>query len=180
MTLWVGCALPCPYADERRPVLWRQRLAGYLNFIRPCLRMPLELVRAVHDGDLQGCMGALPFITDSAPLSAIDLLNCRGLHDRAVYVDATPGCISIVQQGCLPVTIRLPVSLPIYVSKYLAALTAVLSRDMYQTALYSDNLGVVFNLRKGRCPRPHSKPRFRTVAESYHRRNQDGLRFENF
>lgn len=140
--------------DERRPVLWRQRLAGYLNFIRPCLRLPLELVRAVHDGDLQGCMAALPFITDSAPLSAIDLLNCREIHDRAVYVDATPDCIGIVQQGCLPVTIRLPVSLPIYVSEYLAALTAVLSRDMYQTVLYSDNLGVVFNLHKGRCPRP--------------------------
>ena len=26
----------------------------------------------------------------------------------------------------------------------------------------------------------HSEPRFRTVAESYHRKNQGGLRFENF
>ena len=29
--------------DEFWPSLWRQRLAGYLNFVRPCLKLPLEL-----------------------------------------------------------------------------------------------------------------------------------------
>ena len=140
--------------DGQWPFLWRQRLAGYLNFVRPCLKLPLELVRAVYDGDRASCLGALPFIDDSAMLTAADVANCHLVHARAVYVDATPDRIGIVQQGCLPVSIELPLALPIYFAEYLAALTAVLSRDMFRTVLYSDNLGVVFNLRKGRCPRP--------------------------
>ena len=34
------------------PVLWRQRLAGHLNFLRPFLKLPLEAVSAVLDGDI--------------------------------------------------------------------------------------------------------------------------------
>ena len=136
-----------------RPVLWRQRLAGYINFVRPCLKLPLELVRAVHDGDHDSCLLSLPFIDGSAPLTAADVTSCREVHGRAVFVDATPDCIGIVQQGYLPVSVGLPFALPVYYAEYLAALTAVLSRDMDRTVLYSDNLGVVFNLSKGRCPR---------------------------
>ena len=139
--------------DESRPLLWRQRLAGYVNFIRPCLKLPLELVRAVGDGDGASCATSLPFLVDSAPLTAADVTSWRDVHERSVFVDATPYCIGIVQQGCAPVSVPLPVTLPIYLAEYLAALTAILSRDVSQTTLYSDNLGVVFNLRKGRCPR---------------------------
>ena len=117
------------------------------------MKLPLELVRAVYDGDHDSRLLSLPFIDDSAPLTAADVANCREVHERAVFVDATPDCIGIVQQGYLPVSVDLPFTLPIYYAEYLAALTAVLSRNMDRTVLYSDNLGVVFNLSKGRCPR---------------------------
>lgn len=113
----------------------------------------MELVSAVLDGDRACCVAALPFITGAGALTATDLANCCAAHERAVYVDATPDCIGIVEPGCAPVSMNLPVSLPIYFAEYLAALTVILSRNMFKTVLYSDNLGVMYNLRKGRCPR---------------------------
>ena len=77
---------------------------------------------------------SLPFIDGSAPLTAADVTSCREVHERAVFVDATPDCIGIVQQGFFPVSVGLPFALPIHYAEYLAALTAVLSRDMDRTA----------------------------------------------
>ena len=34
-------------------VLWRQRLAGFVNFLRPCMKLPLEVIRAILDGDVE-------------------------------------------------------------------------------------------------------------------------------
>ena len=46
--------------------------------------------------------------------------------------------------------------LPIYVAEYVAALVAVfLMGDSAEPfTVYSDNVGVRYNLDKGRCPRP--------------------------
>ena len=124
-----------------------------MNFVRPCLKLLLELVRAVGDGDGASCAASLPFLVDSAPLTAADVTSWRDVHERSVFVDATPDCNGIVQRGCAPVSVTLSVTLLIYLAEYLAALTAILSRDVSQTTLYTDNVGIVFNLTKGRCPR---------------------------
>ena len=49
---------------------------------------------------------------------------------------------------------HMPVELPIYMAEYVAALTAVLSVGEEVVTIFSDNMGVFFNLHKGRCPRP--------------------------
>ena len=134
-------------------MLSRQRLAGFVNFVRPCLKLPLGVVSAVLDGDPGSGAAVAPFIRDGVSLTFSDICRWNDDHGKHIFVDATPTQIGIVQQGCEPVSIALPVALPIYEAEYLAALTAVLSRDMSDTVLHSDNLGVVYNLHKGRCPR---------------------------
>ena len=45
------------------PLTWRQRLAGFVNFARPLLRLPLEVVSAVRDGDRAACAAVMPFLS---------------------------------------------------------------------------------------------------------------------
>ena len=51
------------------PLLKRQRLAGFVNFVRPCLKLPLEVVSAVRDGDREACSAVLPVVDDDVMLT---------------------------------------------------------------------------------------------------------------
>ena len=135
-------------------ILSRQRLAGYVNFLRPCLKLPLEVVRAILDGDLETCRSVVPFLAGDVKWTFCDMHAWNALHERHVFVDATPKRIGIVRPGSEPVSVHLPLELPIYVAEYVAALTAVLSVDVEDVTIFSDNMGVYFNLHRGRCPRP--------------------------
>ena len=135
------------------PVVWRQRLAGFVNFLRPCLKLPLETVNAILDGDVDACATVVPFMNDDVEWSFGDMCRWNDMHDMICYVDATPQQIGIICPGRDPVSVRLPIELPIYLAEYVAALTAVLSIDGPMT-LFTDNMGVYYNLHKGRCPRP--------------------------
>lgn len=136
------------------PAVWRQRLAGYVNFLRPCLKLPLEVVRAILDGDAGACAAVVPFLRDDVQRTFEDICLWNDVHDRLCFVDATPQQIGIVCAGFEPVSVRLSEELPIYLAEYLAALTAVLCADREPVTIVTDNLGVYYNLNKGRCPRP--------------------------
>ena len=137
-------------------VLWRQRLAGFVNFLRPCLKLPLEVNAAILDGDVEACASIVPFIRTGVERSFTDICNWRCAHEKHVFVDATPQQIGIVSPGLISVSAALPVELPIYLAEYVAALVAVLvmNFDSEPYVLYTDNAGVMYNLDKGRCPRP--------------------------
>ena len=62
------------------PLLKRQRLAGFVNFVRPCLKLPLEIVSAVRDGDSEACAAVLPFMGDDVMLSHDDVRTCVDVH----------------------------------------------------------------------------------------------------
>ena len=136
------------------PVTWRQRLAGYVNFVRPCLKLPLEIVSAVRDGDCDACVAVIPYIRDEQALSFSDLCVCNDVHARQVFVDATPEQLGIVAPGSVPISVTLPWQMPIYLAEYVAALTALLTAEPGPLTLFTDNVGVLHNLHKGRCPRP--------------------------
>ena len=44
--------------------------------------------------------------------------------------------------------------MPIYLAEYFAALVAVLIAEPGPLTIFTDNIGVYYNLHKGRCPRP--------------------------
>ena len=138
------------------PLGWRQRLAGFVNFVRPLLKLPLELVSAVRDGDSEACAAAVPYVTGDVLWRFRDVLAWSEMHDRLVFVDATPEQVGIVRPGCAPVSVPLRRAMPIYVAEYVAALVAVIlmARCGDQFTVFTDNMGVYHNLSKGRCPRP--------------------------
>ena len=68
----------------------------------------------------------------------------------AVASDATPAQLGLAAADGM-LTIRLPRVLPIYQAEYLAALLMTTIAPPSST-LYVDNMAVVFNLHKGRCP----------------------------
>ena len=149
----VRCAMLVCSASA--PATWRQRLAGYGNFLRPCLKLPLEVVRAVLDGDGDACASVVPYIREDVALSFLDICLWHDVHEKVYFVDATPRQIGLVCAGYEPVSVPLPVELPIYLAEYVAALTAVLSAGSEPVTVFTDNLGVYYNLHtKGRCPRP--------------------------
>ena len=87
-------------------------------------------------------------------MDRVDILAWTARHERAVFVDATPSCIGIVRPGYDPVSVPLSSVLPIYLAEYVAALVAIfLMSDADPFTVYTDNIGVYFNLHKGRCPR---------------------------
>jgi len=107
-----------------------------VNFVRPFLKLPLEVVSAVVDGDSDACSRAAPFIREDVVWSFDDISMWKDLHDRHVFVDATPNQIGIVVPGCAPVSVPLPQELPIYESEYLAALTAIVCMDREPLTLF--------------------------------------------
>ena len=136
------------------PLMWRQRLAGFVNFVRPFMKLPLEIVKAVRDGDHSACEAAMPYVSEVTVWRYSDRIAWSDMHERVVYVDATPTCIGIVRPGCVPLSINLEAVLPIYVAEYAAALVAVaLMSSGEPFTIFSDNIGVCYNLDKGRCPR---------------------------
>ena len=137
------------------PSTWRQRLAGYVNFVRPLMKLPLEVVAAVRDGDCGACAAVLPYLSRAVVWRWSDQRAWSDTHERAVFVDATPLCIGIVRPGCPPVSNMFVSPLPIYVAEYVAALVAVflMGNSDEPFTVYTDNVGVLYNLDKGRCPR---------------------------
>ena len=107
------------------PSTVRHRLAGYVNFVRPLFKLPLEVVAAVRDGDCAACAAIVPYLADDVVWRWQDRCAWSEAHDRSVFVDATPFCIGIVRPGCAPISARFRFALPIYVAEYVAALVAV-------------------------------------------------------
>ena len=137
------------------PFTWIRRLAGFVNFVRLLFKLPLELVSAVRDGDGEACVAALPYVTEGVVWPFSDALAWTCLHETVVYVDATPECIGIVRPGCAPVSVPLPETTLIYQAEYLAAVVAVLLMSASEApfTVFTDNMGVYYNLDKCRCPR---------------------------
>ena len=119
------------------------------------MKLPLEVVAAVRDGDRDACAAVTPYVCSVTRWSYSDVIAWSETHDRVIFVDATPDCIGIVWPGCGPISMALETALPIYLAEYVAALVAVvLMRDGEEPfTIYSDNVGVCYNLDKGRCPR---------------------------
>ena len=99
--------------------------------------------------------GALPFLSEEVEWRFRDAISWSVIHENTVFVDATPQCIGIVRPGCAPVSVPLRQALPIYQAEYVAALAAVylMSVGGEPFTLFTDNMGVRYNLDKGRCPR---------------------------
>ena len=96
----------------------------------------------------------MPYVTGVTELRHTDVVSWNEHHERIVYADATPQCIGIVRPGYAPLSVRLEMTLPIYIAEYVAALVAVLIMANGEPfTVYSDNIGVCYNLHKGRCPR---------------------------
>ena len=125
-----------------------------MNFCRPCLKLPLVAVSAAREGDYEACVAMVPFIRDDQALSFSDLCAWNDLHERKVFVYATPVQLAIVVPGRAPISLSLPWPMPIYLAEYFAALVAVLIAEPGPLTIFTDNIGVYYNLHKGRCPRP--------------------------
>ena len=135
---------------DRSP-LYAQRLAGYLNFLRPVARLPLQLVRDVLRQDVR-----LPQWVDSGlylhhwEFDAIDYDTRFRKHDRWIASDATPTMIGIADEsGALSVPIPGPV--PIYIAELVGLILATWLAPPRST-VYGDNTGALVNARKGRFP----------------------------
>ena len=126
------------------PFLWRQRLAGYVNFLRECLRLPLQLIMAILDGDSFACRSILPFISEQEAFSYEQYRAWHCLHGKSIYVDATPLQIGIVDEEEMFI-VPLPRELPIYLAEYLAAILGALLAGTRRVTIFSDNVGVVWN-----------------------------------
>ena len=85
-------------------MLWRQRLAGLVNFLRPFLKLPLEAVGAILDRDVDACAAVLPFIGADVEWSFDDMCRWNDVHDAHCFVDATPDQVGIVCPGREPVS----------------------------------------------------------------------------
>ena len=88
------------------PLSWRQRLAGFVNVVRPLLKLPLEVVAAVGDGDCDSCAAVLPYLSEDVQWRWVDARVWSEEHQRPVFVDATPECSGIVQPRCAPVSVQ--------------------------------------------------------------------------
>ena len=97
-------------------------------------------------------MSALPYMYDRDSFMYEQYKTWRCLHDRSIYVDATPTQIGIVD-GEEVYIISLPRAMPIYLAEYLAALLGAIVAGSRPVTLFSDNMGVVWNFDLGRCPR---------------------------
>ncbi|KAF0292923.1 hypothetical protein FJT64_009120 [Amphibalanus amphitrite] len=71
-------------------------------------------------------------------------------HDHRVAVDATPSQLGFADNlAALAIPLERP--LPIYAAEYLAAFIAALQVPP-ETTVYTDNMAVLHNIHKGRCP----------------------------
>ena len=77
-------------------------------------------------------------------------------HEREVFAAATPLGIGLVRPGRAPVSMTFEFPLPICFAEYAAALVAVcLMADSDEPfTVYTDIVDVLYNMDKGRCPRP--------------------------
>ena len=129
-----------------------QRLAGFVNFVRPVARLPLQLISAIlaRDGRLTAwAQGGL--WSHDWTFSARDYRDWFCRHPgRGLASDATPTQLGLAD-AVGGITFRLQRPLPIYVSEYLAVLLLTCIAPPC-TTLYIDNTAVLYNLHKGRCP----------------------------
>ena len=75
------------------PSTWQQRLAGFVNFVRPLMKLPLEVVAVVRDGDCGACAAVLPFLSSAVVWRWLDQRTWSHTHERAVFADATPSVL---------------------------------------------------------------------------------------
>ena len=133
-----------------RSLLYRQRLAGFVNFLRPIAKLPLQVVSEILHGN--------PDLTDwvrdrlfSHPwvFSAQDYHLHFRVHRPWVASDATPTCLGITAPGAA-LSIPIP-ELPIYEAELLGLWCASLLAPP-GTTIYGDNRAALINMKKGRCP----------------------------
>ncbi|KAF0286650.1 Protein P [Amphibalanus amphitrite] len=128
-----------------------QRLAGYLNFVRPVARLPLQLVIATLQRDPRVPLWVQQGTWDHVwEFRAEDYHNWFRTHPQAVAVDATPYQLGFADASAA-IAVPLERPMPIYRAEFLAALMAAL-RVPPGTTVYSDNQAVIHNIHKGRCP----------------------------
>ena len=73
--------------------------------MRPFLKLPLEAVAAVRDGDDEACAAVLPYLRENVEWCWSDRISWSGPHESVIFVDATPERIGIVRPGCFPVSV---------------------------------------------------------------------------
>ncbi|KAF0296949.1 Protein P [Amphibalanus amphitrite] len=128
-----------------------ERLAGYINFVRPVARLPLQLVIATLQQDPRIPLWVQQGVWDHDwSFSAEDYHNWFRSHQHAVAVDATPYQLGFADASAA-IAVPLERPIPIYQAEFLAALLAALQVPP-GTTVFSDNQAVIHNIHKGRCP----------------------------
>ncbi|KAF0301937.1 Protein P [Amphibalanus amphitrite] len=128
-----------------------ERLAGYINFVRPVARLPLQVVIATLQQDPRIPLWVQQGVWDHDwSFDAEDYHNWFRAHQQAVAVDATPYQLGFADASAA-IAVPLERPIPIYRAELLAALLAALQVPP-GTTVFSDNQAVIHNLHKGRCP----------------------------
>ena len=128
-----------------------QQLAGFVNFLRPIAKLPLQLVSAILQRlpDLPGWVRDGVWDHDWS-FSCEDYHNWFRQHSLSWAVDATPRQLGVVTP-LQAISIPLAESRPIYIAEYIAALIAATAAPP-ATTIFTDNKGTLYNIHKGRCP----------------------------
>ena len=131
-----------------RTFWYAQRLAGYLNFLRPVARLPLQIVRDVLARDTR-----LPEWVEMGlyhhqwEFTADDYHARFRVHQNWIASDATPFQIGLADSSGV-LSIPLPGPVPIY----LAELIGLMIATWPHSTVYGDNTAALTNAKKGRFP----------------------------
>ena len=152
-----------------RGVLFAQKVAGYVNFIRTVARLPLQIISTILARDPALKQWARDGMLDHPwVFSSNDYHERFRAHPTPLYSDATPTQVGW-HDGQTGLALELPRPLPIYLAELLAGLLAsVIARPA--STVWVDNSAALINLHKGRCPRqwlPWVIPIFRDRRVSF-------------
>ena len=134
----------------QRSLLYAQRLAGFVNFIRPVAKLPLQIIHEIlaRADNLPDLVAAVPD-TDWT-FSYRDYWHRFVHHPRWIATDATPGQLGFADAE-VQWAVKLPRLLPIFQAELLAIYLA-----MYlvppATTIHTDNTATLSAAHKGRCP----------------------------
>lgn len=134
-----------------KSLLYAQRLAGFVNFVRPISRLPLQLISEIlrRNPSLPDSISRDMF-SHTWDFDATDYSDRFCEHTKWIATDATPTQIGLADPSGT-VSIKLPVELPIYEAELLGALCALFIAPATCT-IYVDNVAALVNAHKGRCP----------------------------
>ena len=127
---------------QRISLRYKQRLGGLINFARPILKLPLQIVQ------LAFCWPHLLYKFNSLihdkPIKAVKFIT-----EQSLFVDATPDQIAIVDIANRRAEI-LKSNQPILENEYIAVWLAHVTRP--NAVIFSDNQAAIYLWRRGKLP----------------------------